>query len=90
MTKYIPELPLPPGFNGTAEFGERIGWGRGDQQARKRASEITLEEIESIGITPEIAEAWRRYYEAVLARNPANPSVRGRIELMTRIMELLR
>ena len=90
MTKYIPDLPLPPGIENTAQFGDLIGWGRGNAQAHQRAEVITRQEIELIGITLQIAEAWLRYYEGALARNPGNPSVRGRIELMARIMELLR
>ena len=90
MTRYIPELPLPPGIDNTAEFGDRIGWGTGDEAARKRADEITREEIESMGLTLQMATTWLRFYEEVLARNPKNPSVRGRIDLMSRIIKLLK
>jgi hypothetical protein len=89
MTKYIPDLPLPAGITTTRELGDRLGWGTGDGAARRRAATISFDEIKAIGITLTIAEAWLAFYEGVLEANPTNPSVRGRIELMARIMELL-
>ena len=41
------------------------------------------------GITPEIAEAWAKFYRNEALRNAANPSALGRAELMEEVMYLL-
>jgi hypothetical protein len=82
-------LPETPGEMSIAEFGRAIGWGRGDDAARARADTILLPELYTIGVTLDTALQWRDFYIRELERNPANPSATGRIELMSRIVELL-
>ena len=48
-----------------------------------------LSELQADGVTPEIADEWRRFYSDVAARNPDNPSAAGRAELMQRVLDLL-
>ena len=63
-------------------------WGRGDQ-ARTRAKTLTREELLQRGVTLEIAQAWRDFYENETRRNRANQSATARAELMDRALTLL-
>ena len=58
-------------------------------QAWARISTLTREELERVGLTREMAEAWRDFYRYESARNPRSPSAAGRAELMQRAVELL-
>ena len=72
------------------EFGQSVmRWGSGDTAAQARISTLTREELERVGLTQEMAEAWRDFYRSESARNPRNPSAAGRAELMQRAIELL-
>lgn len=73
------------------EFGKRImQWGTGDDAARARIGTLTRVDLVQIGLTQEMAAAWRDFYLHELARNPRNPSAAGRAELMQRAADLLR
>jgi hypothetical protein len=50
---------------------------------------ITRQELTESGVTAEIALSWADWYRAVASDTPANPSARGRAELMDYIAELL-
>ena len=72
------------------EFGQRVmRWGTGNEVARARISTLTRQELERVGLTREMAEAWYDFYRHELARNPRNPSAAGRMELMQRAVEIL-
>ncbi len=72
------------------EFGQRVmRWGTGNDAARARIITLTREDLERVGLTWEIAEAWRDFYRHEILRNPQNPSAAGRAELMPRALELL-
>ena len=64
-------------------------WGTEDDAARARIGTLTREELEQVGLTQEMAVAWREFYLRELARNPRYPSAAGRAELMQRAVELL-
>jgi len=82
-------LPLPPGMS-TADFGKDVmKWGTGDEAARTRMQSLTREELENAGVTREMAESWRDFYERVKLETPGNPSAEGRKELMQKAVELL-
>ena len=82
--------PIPRGARSVSDFGKRImQWGTGDAAARVRMESLTREELELADITRRIAEAWRAFYRAEVARNPRNPSARGRADLMQRAADLL-
>lgn len=82
--------PIPKGVRTLQEFGTRImRWGTGDIAARDRIATLTTEELERAGVTIQIAEAWRDFYQAEVRRNPRNPSARGRADLMQRAIDLL-
>lgn len=85
----MPSLPLPEGIHNFAEFGRLMKWGKGDDQARARAREITLAWVRNAGIGFDIAFAWRDMYLRVKLFTPGNPSAQGRAELMQRIIDLL-
>ena len=72
------------------EFGQRVmRWGTGNEAARARINTLMREELEQVGLTREIAEAWHDFYRHELARNPRNPSAVGRAESMQRAVDLL-
>ncbi len=80
---------LPAGVS-PSEFGERMKWGRGNDEAIKRISSLTAEELVAIGLTSEAAEQWASAYEAVGRLMPRNPSAAGRAALMHHAAKLLR
>lgn len=86
----IGDIPVPEGCTSKSEFGRLVGWGSGDEEAIARARSITALEVEAIGMTTLIAAAWRDAYVRALDDYEANPSARGRIVLMQRIIELCR
>lgn len=82
-------LPLPPGMD-TSEFGHDVmKWGTGDEAAQSRIQTLTREELESNGVTKEMAEKWRDFYKQVKLETSNNPSAGGRAELMQRAVDLL-
>ena len=86
----MPEPPDPPVGMTTSEFGRRVmRWGQGDEQARERMATLTLEELQSGGVTGELARLWRDFYRREKARRPMNPSAEGRADLMLHAVELL-
>jgi RHS repeat-associated protein len=85
-SKDVPILPMPPGTKGFAEFGEKMGWGRGSAEARARIETLTREELEQKGITKQMAEEWRDFYKQ---QPETNPSAAGRADLMQHAADLL-
>jgi hypothetical protein len=79
---------LPQGMS-PAEFGQRMNWGRGTEQARQRISTLTIEELHEIGLTAEQAANWAIAYEGVARFMPQNPSASGRAELLRHAARLL-
>ena len=53
-------------------------------------SSLTVEELQSMGVTVEMANAWAVLYREETVINPANPSARGRANLMEYAARLLR
>lgn len=71
---------LPQGTT-PAQFGQRMKWGRGSDEARQRIQSLATEELNDIGLTPEQATNWALAYEAVCRLMPHNPSASGRAAL---------
>jgi len=85
-----PRPPIPAGCKSLREFGTTImRWGTGSAAARARLATLTRDELEQAGVTLEIAEAWRDFYQREMSLNPRNPSAAGRAELLRRAAELL-
>lgn len=85
-----PHPPYPPQFKNLADFGQNgMKCGKHEADALRRASEITREELQSIGMKSEWSADWADWYEEELAINADNDSARGRIVLMRRSAELL-
>ena len=83
-------VPNPPPGVSINEFGNKImRWGQGNEEARARIATLTREELESGGVTKDMAEKWRDFYRTAVLHNEANPSALGRAELMQRALELL-
>lgn len=73
-----------------ADFGQKaMRWGTGDVAARSRIASLTRAELRALGVTLEMAIAWRDFYRSEVARNPKNPSAKGRVELMQHVVALL-
>jgi len=87
----IGRLPVPPTPYGISlkTFGQVMRWGTGSAEARARMASLTREELESQGISREIAEAWREFYRNEMRRVPENHTAAGRADLMQRAVELL-
>jgi len=80
---------LPEGMS-PSEFGERIGWGRGSEDAVERMKTLTVQELTEIGLTSEAATYWAVAYEAISRLMPRNPSATGRAALMRYAAKLLK
>jgi RHS repeat-associated protein len=77
---------LPLGMT-TAYFGQQVmRWGTGNAQALARAGTVTLQEMQSAGITRQMAQSWQQFYSYVAQMNPANPSAAGRAQLMQHVV----
>ncbi len=48
--------PLPSGVESLREFGRMIGWATGDERALARMTTLTRTELETMGMTAELAE----------------------------------
>jgi hypothetical protein len=80
---------LPAGMS-PSDFGERIRWGRGSDDALNRMKSITVEELTAIGLTSEMAMQWALAYEAIVRVMPHNPSASGRAFLMRFASKMLK
>ena len=83
MRENLPEEMTP------AEFGQKMAWGRGSDEARQRIGSLNLEELQIIGLSVEQATAWVVAYEAVARLMPNNPSAAGRADLLRHAALLL-
>jgi len=63
-------------------------WGRGED-ALKRIETITAEELRSVGVSSDMAEAWRDMYREWATLHPENPSAPYRAQLMAHVAALL-
>jgi RHS repeat-associated protein len=82
--------PATPNGMSMPDFGTNVmRWGRGTNAARERMYTLTRAELREAGVTPQIAREWRDLYVNEVVAHPANPSARGRAELMQRALELL-
>jgi hypothetical protein len=79
---------LPQGMT-PAEFGQRMKWGRGSDEARNRIASLAIEELNDMGLSAEQAANWAIAYEAVCRVMPQNPSAAGRAELFRHAARLL-
>jgi hypothetical protein len=79
---------LPHGMT-PAEFGLRMKWGRGSDEARQRIASLTIAELQEIGLSAVQATNWAVAYEAVCHLMPQNPSAAGRTELLRHAARLL-
>ena len=50
---------------------------------------LTLEELQSMGMTQEMAQRWADFYRNEARLNPKNGSARGRASLMQHVSDLL-
>ena len=80
---------LPAGIS-PSEFGERLAWGRGNDEALERMKSLTVDELAAIGLTSEAAMQWAWAYETVGRLMPHNPSASGRAALMRHAAKLLK
>ncbi|MES2153919.1 MAG: DUF4951 domain-containing protein [bacterium] len=71
------------------KFGEDMGWGSGNAEARSRMGTITAQEARGLGLNADMARGWARAYDATARLYPANPSAAGRAELMWHVYGLL-
>jgi hypothetical protein len=79
---------LPPGMT-PAEFGQRMAWGRGINEAEQRISTLSDQELHEIGLSAAQATNWAIAYEAVGRFMPNNPSATGRAALLRHAARLL-
>lgn len=85
----LPPPPYPEGFSGPGDFARKVlRFGSGDDAARERIKSVDAKELRESGFTTEMARTWLRFLQNEKRRNPNNPSVRGRIELMEHVLDL--
>ena len=82
---------IPAKFRNRRDFDENgIKWGTHDADALRRADEITVEELQFMEMTVDLATDWANWYLDETELNPENPSARGRVVLMQKCAEMLR
>jgi Domain of unknown function (DUF4951) len=64
-------------------------WGSSNAAAMARINALTIEELQSIEVTSELARQWATFYANEALRVPGNPSARGRALLMHQAAVLL-
>jgi hypothetical protein len=79
---------LPTGMT-PADFGQRMKWGRGNDEALRRIETLTFAELNQIGLNAEQTMNWAIAYEAVMRLMPRNPSAAGRATLLRHAAGLL-
>lgn len=90
LSPKCPPPGLPPGCPDTRYFGTQIvRWGTHDNEAIARIATITVEELIAHGVTRGLLLEWLTFYECEFRREPRNPSVVGRVELLTHIARRL-
>ena len=57
-------------------------WGTGEEAALLRIGTLSLVELQSMGMTREMAQRWAEFYANELRLNPSNGSAAGRARLM--------
>jgi hypothetical protein len=87
-----PEVPPDNVFGRSfQDFGrDVIRWGSGADGALARMETVTFEELSQAGVTQAQARAARDFYAGVLARNPGNAAAAARVQLVDRVLQLLR
>jgi RHS repeat-associated protein len=92
----VAKLPVPAVPEGmtTAGFGRNVvGWGKGPQGAASRLESLTADDVaqmQSQGLTREMATEWRAFYANDLERNANNVTAQNRIALLDAILNLMR
>ena len=52
------------------DFGELVGWGRGNFEATGRINSVDAATLRARGVTPQMAREWQLYYRATSEANP--------------------
>jgi hypothetical protein len=89
MPRPLQTPPTPPGMSIPYFGNEVMQWGTGSAAARARIATLTRDWLTQNGVTIDIAEAWMKFYENEVIRNPGNPSAPGRADLMRYAVGLL-
>ena len=91
LTPKCPPPGLPPGCPDTRHFGTQImRWGTYDDEAIARIATVTVGRLMAHGVTRGLMLEWLTSHECEFRRKPLNPSVVGRVELLTHIARRLR
>lgn len=81
---------FPPGITTPAEFGQCVmKWGVGPTGAKQAMQHLTKEQLVNVGVTKQIAENWRKFYDDEFACNPKNLTEKYREQLMRKARDLL-
>ena len=85
----VAPLDIYAGAGNPAGFGRLIGWGTGAEHATARTASITLQEIQTAGITRPVAQHWLNFYQNAVANGTGGATAPQRILLMQRVIQLL-
>lgn len=83
-----PRVPASPAGILHKDFGFRL-WGSGADDARRRIETITQEELDQLGLTVELAKAWRDFYAECAQQGRGSDTAEARCNLMQHCVELL-
>jgi len=76
------------GFSSRSAFGKAV-WGVGEKGAVQMGQEMTVEDLQEIGLTQDGAQAWADYYSEEYAANPRNGTAGARATLMSQYADML-
>jgi hypothetical protein len=77
-----------PGTETNRQFGDRVGWGKGPDQAAARTASITCEDIANANITRAEAESWRTFYQSAIDSGRGGQTAVERLKLMEKILRI--
>lgn len=85
----------PPQFKNHQEFGTKgMGWGsgvtpKGVATTRAATARMTRQELKEMGMTKDIAEAWKTFYSDAVALGQGGAQAVARRDMFSRAVELL-
>jgi hypothetical protein len=79
--------PVPEGQGDVGEWGAKV-WGQGPEGADENMDK-TPSELAELGITIEVAEEWRDFYERAAAEGQGGETAPARIDLLEHFIHIL-
>jgi RHS repeat-associated protein len=81
--------PIPDQYETIGDMGDALDWERGNEATIANANALTLNQVQSLGMEPEVVNFWLNEYTEFAGRFPKNPNAAGRLYYLTVCKDLL-